>query len=335
MAKTLLSLLLLIVAVALFAVTLKTPKDREKAASARFTLRIAALVILLFSVINFATGMFYTQDVAEVIIIKNWDGRLIGQTDDAGFHTKMPWQNTIVYNTRNMLINFYGSDVGYSYDGGNASGPQVTVNDKSGASANIDIQIVYSLDPSAAMELYANYGTQTNYTSSYLSNDLRSVARKVSGRFDTITMLTDRSQYQNEVQATLSSKWEEMGLHVEQVQVQEVRYPEEITSKYAEAQAAEIAKAQALNEQETAKVKAETKKIEAQIDAETRIIDANAEAEANRIINESLTKEVLQQKYIDALTEIGQSGNLVVVPENSQPIISTGGASSSNASVIE
>lgn len=92
---------------------------------------------------------------------------------------------------------------------------------------------------------------------------------------------------------------------------QDVRYPDEITQKYAEAQAAEVARQQAQNEQETAKVKAETKKIEAQ-----------GEADANAVLTQSLTPEVLSQRYIDALKEIGASGNLVVVPEGSTPMVS-------------
>lgn len=44
-------------------------------------------------------------------------------------------------------------------------------------------------------------------------------------------------------------------------------------------------------------------------------------ADANAILTESLTPEVLQQRYIDALKSIGKEGNLVVVPEGSQPIV--------------
>ena len=131
-------------------------------------------------------------------------------------------------------------------------------------------------------------------------------------KYDTITMLTDRSQFTKAVQEALANKWEADGLHVEQVSVQDVRYPETITSKYAEAQSAEIAKQQALNEQETAKVQAETKKI-----------DAQGEADANAILDSSLTEKVLKQHYYDTLKYIGGKGNLVVVPEDSQPIINT------------
>ena len=101
-------------------------------------------------------------------------------------------------------------------------------------------------------------------------------------------------------------------LTVEQVSVQDVRYGDTITSKFAEAQAAQVAQQTAKNQQETAKIKAETRKIEAQ-----------GEADANKVLTESLTPEVLQQRYIDTLAEIGKSGNLVVVPEGSQPIVGT------------
>ena len=239
-----------------------------------------------------ATSCFYSQDVGDTVVIRN------------------PWQDVISYDTRNNLVNFYG-DAEYSYDGGSAGGPDVSVNDRSGATADIDIQVNYSLDPTAATFLYSEYGTQENFTKNYVTNDLRSVAREVSGQFDTITMLTDRSRYTQAVQEKLSEKWEPIGLTVEQVSVQDVRYPDSITSKYAEAQAAEVARQQAENEQETAKVEAETKKVVAQ-----------GEADANAILTQSLTPEVIQQRYIDALKEIGQSGNLVVVPEGSTPVVS-------------
>lgn len=39
----------------------------------------------------------------------------------------------------------------------------------------------------------------------------------------------------------------------------------------------------------------------------------------NYIVND----QVIQQHYIDALKSIGKDGNLVVVPEDSQPIVGT------------
>lgn len=211
---------------------------------------------------------------------------------------------------RNNLINFYG-DTEYKVDGGSYEGKQVSINDKPGASANIDIQVNYSLNPDAALNLYSEYGTQESFVEKYISNDVRAVTREVSGGFDTVTMLTDRSQLTKAVQAALEEKWDSIGLTVEQVSVQDVRYPSSITDSYSAAQAAEVTKQKAQNEQETAKVEAETKKIEAQ-----------GEADANAILAQSLNDQVLRQEYINALKEIGQNGNLVVVPEGSTAMIS-------------
>lgn len=88
----------------------------------------------------------YSVDVGEVAVIRNMGGSLAGHSEDAGFHLKTPWQSIVKYDTRNNLINFY-KDTDYKYDGGSAVGKQVTVNDRSGASADIDIQVNYSLDP--------------------------------------------------------------------------------------------------------------------------------------------------------------------------------------------
>lgn len=236
----------------------------------------------------------YSVDVGEVAVIRNMGGSLAGHSED--------------YDTRNNLINFY-KDTDYKYDGGSAVGKQVTVNDRSGASADIDIQVNYSLDPSAAEYLYSEYGKQQTFTQNYISNDLRSVAREQSGRFDTLTMLTNRGEYTKAVQDALAAKWRKIGLTVERVSVQDVRYGEAITKKYTEAQAAEIDKQKALNEQQVAKTEAETKKIKAQ-----------GEADANAVLNESLTDNVLKQHYIDALSNADQ---LVVVPDGADTLVQT------------
>lgn len=88
-----------------------------------------------------------------------------------------------------------------------------------------------------------------------------------------------------------------------------LRYGEAITKKYTEAQAAEIDKHKALNEQQVAKTEAETKKIKAQ-----------GEADANAVLNESLTDNVLKQHYIDALSNADQ---LVVVPDGADTLVQT------------
>lgn len=267
------------------------------------------IVPVVIGGIVIALGSFYAQDIGEAVVLRNFGGSIAGHTSEAGLHFKAPWQDAIGWDIRNRQINFF-KDSKYAYDGGSYEGAEVSINDASGTKANIDIQVIYSLDADKVEDLYAEYGTQEAFVTNYVSNDLRATAREVAGKYDTLTLLTDRAKFTDAVQAALAEQWKGKGVIVEQVQVQDIRYAKSITSAYADAQSAEVAKQKALNAQETAKVEAETKKIEAQ-----------GEADANAIMTQSLTPEVLEQRYIDALKSIGKNGNLVVVPEGSQPIV--------------
>lgn len=271
-------------------------------------LGIAFVIALIASVL----GCVYAQDIGEVKVIRNIGGAVEGTSTEAGFHFKAPWQDTVTYDIRNNVLSFMGDSEADQFEGGSANGSAVTINDKSGTTATIDIQVNYSLDPQTAEELYANYGTQENFVKSVCAVDIRSIPREISGQFDTISILTARGDFTSAVQDALTEKWKDYGLIVEQVSIQNVVYPDSIKDKYSEAAAAEIAKTTAENQKEVA-----------QVEADTKVVQANGEAEANRVLSESLTPEVIQQNYINTLKDISANGNLIVVPEGSTPVVST------------
>ena len=267
--------------------------------------------VIVVSLILTATQCFYTQDIGEAVVLRNFGGSLAGYTTEAGIQIKAPWQDALDWDIRNRLINFY-RDSEYAYDNGSYNGATVTINDSSGTKADCDVQVIYSINPDAVEQLYADYGTQEAYVASYVSNDVRQTTRDCAGQFSTIQLLTDKETFAKSIQDTLSERWAESGVVVESVSVQDIRYDESITNAYAAAQSAQVEQTAATNRQETARIEAETKSIEAQ-----------GEADANAILTESLTPEVLQQRYYETLQQIGESGNLVVVPEGSQPIVGT------------
>lgn len=271
---------------------------------------IPAAVLAVALVIT-GTQCFYTQDAGDVKVLIDFGGNIAGSSSDTGIHFKAPWQSIVTYDIRNNVISFVG-DGEENYVGGSAEGPQVTINDSSGTQANIDIQVNYSLDPSKAIKLYENYGTQENFVQAIAAVDTRAIPREVAGQFDTLTVLTNRGALTDAIEEALKAKWEPLGLTIEQISVQEVRYPESITTAYANAQQVEVERQQAENQQAVAEAEAETRRIEAE-----------GEANANRILTQSLTSEVLQQQYIEALKSAADNGSLIVVPEGSQPIVGT------------
>ena len=277
----------------------ENPEDKQSG--------ILPVLGVIIALVLAGSQCLYAQDIGEAVVLKNFGGSLAGYTTEAGFHIKAPWQEATNWDIRNRLINFY-RDSEYAYDNGSYSGATVTINDSSGTKADCDVQVIYSINPDTVTELYAEYGTQEAYVSSYVSNDVRQTTRDCAGQFTTIQLLTDKETFATAIQTALGERWADSGVVVESVSVQDIRYADSITDAYANAQTSEIDKQRAQNEQEVAKVEAETKAVEAE-----------GERKANEILTLSLTDEVLTQEYIKALKN---AENLYIVPDGSTPMIS-------------
>lgn len=301
-------LLFILLGIIAFVISRKAMSDEDELADAK---RFAGVLPAVIGLILIASQCFYMQDIGEAVVLKNFGGSLAGYTTEAGIHFKAPWQDATNWDIRNRLINFY-RDAEYAYDNGSYNGATVTINDSSGTKADCDVQVIYSINPDMVQTLYAEYGTQEAYVSSYVSNDVRQTTRDCAGQFSTIQLLTDKESFANSIQETLNARWADSGVVVESVSVQDIRYADSITDAYANAQSAQVEQQAATNRQETAR-----------IDGETEVIKAQKEAEANEILTQSLTPEVLEQQYIEALKSAADNGSLIVVPEGSQPIVGT------------
>lgn len=116
--------------------------------------------------------------------------------------------------------------------------------------------------------------------------------------------LGGREQASRDILDALEARWAERGVIVESVSLQEIRYSDEVKARFDAAQVARI---------EVEKAQAELEATE--VSAQQKVVQAEAEANANRILAESLTEPILQQRCLDTLRELAAAGNLVVVPE--------------------
>lgn len=295
-------LLVIGVVVVLGARTRKAPGERSLPQIGGWLATLTGVGLLL-------GGCMYTQDVGQTVVQRSITGEIVGATVQPGLHLKAPWVQTLPYDVRNNTITYVGAGTDNN-SGGSATGPQVTFQDKEGVSANLDIVVRYSIVPTAAESIYARYGTQESFVAQVITNDVRTVSRNVPAGFGTIELLNDRAAAGEKIREALAERWEDDGIIVEAVNLQEIRYPQAVTDRFAEAQNSRIEVDRAQADQDRARV-----------EAETRVIAAQGEADANRILSESLTPEVLQQRYIEALNT---SGTVFVVPEGSQPLVNTG-----------
>ena len=252
---------------------------------------LTALVSLVAAVVLFLVSMSYTNDEGQAKVLRSWTGEVQGEVTTPGFGLKAPWQSALTYDIRNQQVIFASSK---GEPTGDANGPQVTIQDKEGVSANIDISVRYSIKPDAVVDVYKRYGTQENFISKFIQNDIRAGVRTIPAEYGTIQLLNSRAEVEQKITSYLEERWQKHGVQVETVSLQEIRYPEDVQARFAEAQ-----------------------------NARTEVEKANAELEANRIkaesnevLAKSLTGENLEQLKYETLREIGKQGNLIIVPED-------------------
>lgn len=264
---------------------------------------IMAIVGTVGLLLTLALSTIYTQDPGQAKVLRSWTGEVVGQSTTEGLKFKAPWVDVIDYDIRNQQVIFaLTTDKNDGHEAPN--GPQITVQDREGVTANIDITVRYSVDPESVTEIYKRYNTQENFVSRFIENDIRAAVRTIPSKYGTLELLNNRAQAELDIHDYLVERWEKQGVRVETVSLQEIRYSDEVKSRFDAAQAARI---------EIEKAQAELQATE--VSAKQKIVQAEAEAEANAILNSSLTEAILKQRYLDTLRELAKGGNVVVVPE--------------------
>lgn len=269
----------------------------------RKIVRLAAAGLAALALIFLGTTTVYAQDPGEAKVLKNWSGAVEGHDTTEGWAMKAPWVDAIDYDIRNQQAVYIGTGLD-DYNGKKPDGPQITIQDKDGVSANVDVAVRYSIRPDSVEDVYKEFGAQENFKSRLISQDIRSVVRNAPTQFSTIDVLTKRGEIETTIAKDLASRWEKSGVQVESVALQEIRYPDDVKQRFSDAQNAR-----------TQIVKAQAELEAAQISAQQKVVQAESEAKANAVLAASLTDPILRQRYLDTLKELAAAGNLVVVPE--------------------
>lgn len=276
----------------------------------RLYTRIAGVVGVVIAAIFVAVSSAFTLDPGQAAVLKNWTGDVSPTAvTEAGLHFKSPLESAVIFDVRNQRVVYAGaSGDGSDNTGGTADGAQITVQDADGVSSNIDIAVRYSLDGADVVNIYKQYLNEDNLKTKLIFNDIRSITRSVPGSYSTLDLLTKRDEIQAAIDEKLKAKWVDDGIIVDDVALQEIRVPDSVKESYAAAQQAQI------------EVTKEQAKLDAvKISSQQEVVKAQAAADANDLLTKSLSPEILQNKYLEAL----KTGTVYVVPEGSTPFIST------------
>lgn len=238
------------------------------------------IFLLIFGGGVYFFNSIYTQDPGQASVLVSFTGVVEGINYEPGLHFKAPWTNRVEYDIRNNTLSYVGTDGNKdNYTGGDVSGPQITFQDSNGVTGNIDLNIRYSVRGDAVGNIYNEYKTQQEFVNATLAPDVRATTREILSKYTTAQVYNERESIQPKLVEALQKNWDKLGVDIEEVYLQEVRYPQTVVDSFANAQSARAMVETAKANQERAKIEAET----------------------NLIKTQALTDEVLKEKLIEAI----------------------------------
>lgn len=258
------------------------------------------------TILFLALTTLYTQGVGEASVIKSFTGEIIGFNDKAGLAVKAPWDDRITYDILNQQAVFSLPQNVHDDQKNFVKGGEITVIDKDGVSSNVDIAVRYSIRGDQVVPIFSKFGNQQSFEAKLITQDIRDVVRTAPNGLNTLDMLTKRNDLETQILNGLKTRWEKEGVQVESVALQDVRPPDSIKQKYTDAQNARTQAAQAQAELDATKISAQQK-----------VVQAQADADANRILDASLTPNILQIRGQDALKDVASHGNTIMTDGSS------------------
>ena len=245
---------------------------------------VIALIVLAVIFVSKATVTIGSGEAG--VLYKTFDGGVV--TDEAalgeGFHLVAPWNKVIVYEVRQQELL-----------------EKMKVLSSNGLDILLEVTAWYKPQTDQLGLLHQKKGQ--NYLERVIKPSIRSAARSVVGRYTPEQIYSSkRDAIQKEIFEETKMILDNQYVQLNEVLVRDVTLPPTIKTAIEN---------KLKQEQEFLEYEFTIQK--AQKEAERQKIDAEGKAAANRILNQSLTTNILKEKGIQATIELAKSSNSKVI----------------------
>lgn len=217
-------------------------------------------------------------------------GRVTGRTIEPGANFIVPYiQGIKTYSTKKVTYETTSEEKQKESDADYKDYP-VDTNTSDGQKVDIFFTVRFSVDPTKAGWVTQNIGNEKDLVEKIVKTESRVWARSIPREYSADILYTGDGvvQAQNAIFEKLKPTFENNGLILDSFGIREVKFSDDYI-KAVEAKQVEAVKI------ETARNQAEAAKFK----KEQTITEAEAEAERQRLLQQSLSSEVLQNKFYE------------------------------------
>jgi regulator of protease activity HflC (stomatin/prohibitin superfamily) len=269
-----------------------SPEFLAKAASRA----IPALLALLFLI-----GVFSSFTVISPgntgVIFNVWTGSL--RTVPQGMAWRTPWV-TQVQSYPTALRTY--TMVRRSSEGSSQGDDSIDLPTREGQHITQDISVTYNTSEDQAAQVFKAFrgADISDIENTFVRRTIITVAQNTAGQMSLSEVISaKRNELQEHIQKNLSVEIEKMGFHLDKVNLGASHLPQSLEAQMQQKMAAQQQAQQAEYELQKQQMLAKAEVAKAEGDAQSILVRAKGQAEANRLLQSTLTQNLIQSKAID------------------------------------
>jgi len=269
------------------------PADFLAAFGSRVIVAVGCLLVLIMAISSFSiispgnTG----------VIFNVWTGSL--RTVPQGIALRMPFV-TQVQSYPTALRTY--SMVRRAGEGSAEGDDSIDLPTREGQHITQDISVTFNTSEDLAAQVFKAFrGSDiADIEATFIRRTIITVAQNAAGQMSLSEVISaKRSELQEDIQKNLSKELEKMGFHLDKVNLGASHLPQSLETQMQQKMAAQQQAQQAEYEFQKQQMLAKAEVAKAEGEAQGILVRAKAQAEANRLLQSTLSANLVQSKAID------------------------------------
>jgi regulator of protease activity HflC (stomatin/prohibitin superfamily) len=259
--------------------------------------RIIPAVLALFIIIAFFSSYSVISPGNTGVIFNVWTGSL--RTVPQGMAWRMPWV-TQVQSYPTALRTY--TMVRRSGEGSASGDDSIDLPTREGQHITQDISVTYNTSEEQAGQVFKAFrgADVEDIEATFIRRTIITVSQNIAGQMALSEVISSkRNELQENIQKSLSVEIEKMGFHLDKVNLGASHLPASLETQMQQKMAAQQQAQQAEYELQKQQMLAKAEVAKAEGEAQGILVRAKAQAEANRLLQSTLTANLVQSKPID------------------------------------